>query len=113
MSGIVNIIAQLLSPLPHFLLHTSCCPVQPVAVVTMTMLLLRDSSDEEQFSWTIATATHPNAGIDISDGVSSDVSNYISIQSDLELRWVDFSTDSPVWCETGAQRTVFSHRVSG
>lgn len=61
----------------------------------MNILLLRDSSDEEQLSWMIAMATHPNAGSDISDGVSSDVSNYISIQSDLDLRWVVFSTDRP------------------
>lgn len=61
----------------------------------MTMLLLRDSSDEEQLSWTITMAAHPNVGNDISDDVSSDISNYISIQSDLELRWVVFSTDSP------------------
>lgn len=61
----------------------------------MTMLLLRDSSDEEQRSWTITMATHPNTGSDIGDDVSSDLSNYISIQSDLELRWVVLSTDSP------------------
>lgn len=56
----------------------------------MTMLLLRDSSDEEQLSRTITMATRPNTA----DDVSSDISNYISIQSDLDLRWVAFSTDS-------------------
>lgn len=65
----------------------------------MTMLLPRDSSDEEQLSWTITMASHPNAGSVtadvISNDISSDISNYISIQSDLELRWVVFSTDSP------------------